>query len=298
MTSRRVAIIGVGLMGGSVGLALKDRGLADTVVGIGRRQSSLDRARQVGACDEVTTDVASGIAGAGIVVAACPVSLVVPLLEEAARNAEPGAILTDVASTKTHIVRALESRLSDSAVHFVGGHPLAGSEKSGVQNAGASLYDGATVVLTPTETTDLKALKQLSELWEGLGATVRTLRPEEHDAILAQTSHLPHLVAAALVAALGSGAEEFVGPGFLDTTRVAGGDPELWRDIFLSNATEVARSLARFRTTLAALENGLAADPAELVELLRKAQEGRLALGGRRPSGAAQPPALDPRENG
>jgi len=274
----RVAIIGVGLMGGSLGLALRERHLAGTVVGIGRRMGSLRRAHELGACDEITTDVAQGVAEADLVVAACPASQVVPLLEQAVHSASPGAVLTDVASTKDHIVHTLEARLAETQVRFVGGHPLVGSEKSGVDHANSKLYEGATIVLTPTETTDPQALAEVTELWESVGSIVKTLTPEEHDAVLAQTSHLPHLVATALVNTLSPGTGEFVGPGFLDTTRVAAADPELWKDIFISNAADVVRSLARFRKQLSSLENALAADPEQLSRLLSQAREARLSL--------------------
>lgn len=286
MSWERVAIVGVGLMGGSLGLALKERGLAGQVVGVGRRKRSLTRALQRGACDEITTDIAAGVRKAEMVVVATPVGSVLSVIQAAAPVLSPDSVLTDVASAKSHIVRAAESLLGHEQLRFVGGHPLVGSEKKGVQHAHAELYEGATVVLTPVEGTDPAALDQVSQLWRSVGATSTLLSPEEHDTILAQTSHLPHLVAAALVNALARGWGRYSGPGFLDGTRVAASDPALWKDIFLSNATEVVRALARFRKQLENLENALAAEPEALERLLTRAQ--RLRQGLKPDSRAAQ----------
>jgi prephenate dehydrogenase len=279
MRWQRVAIIGVGLMGGSLGLALKSRDLADTVVGVGRRKRSLTLASRRGACDEITLDVATGVRDAELVVLATPVGTVVPLAKAATPHLNPQTVVTDVASTKSYIVRAVETSLRDEQLRFVGGHPLVGSERKGAQHARGDLYEGATVVLTPVEGTDPRALEMVTDLWQAVGATVALLSPEEHDAILAQTSHLPHLVSAALINALARGWGQYVGPGFLDATRIAASDPGLWKDIFLTNAAEVTRSLARFRKELQNLENALAADPDALQKLLARAQRVRHNLG-------------------
>jgi len=275
---KRVAIVGVGLMGGSLGLALKKRQLVEHVVGVGRRKRSLNRALRLGACDEATTDVGSGVRDAELVVVATPVGSVLSLIQTAVADLGPDTVVTDVASTKNLIVRAVESFLGHEQVRFVGGHPLVGSERKGVQNARADLYEGATVVLTPVEGTDPAAVEKVKALWHSVGATLTLLGPEEHDTILAQTSHVPHLVASALVNALARGWDRYVGPGFLDSTRVAASDPSLWKDIFLSNAAEVVRALARFRKELYNLENALAAEPEALEELLGRAQGLRQSL--------------------
>ena len=281
MRWRRVAIIGVGLMGGSLGLALKSRDLAGTVVGMGRRKRSLLAARRRGACDEITTDAAAAVHDAEVVVLATPVGAVVPLIKGAAAALNPQAVVTDLASTKSHIVRAVETALRQEQVRFVGGHPLVGSDRKGVEHARGDLYEGATVILTPIESTDPRALEVVTDLWQAVGAKVALLSPEEHDAILAQTSHLPHLVCAALINALAGGWGRYVGPGFLDTTRIAASDPDLWKDVFLSNAAEVIRALARFRKEVQNLENALAADPDALQRLLARAQRVRRNLSGR-----------------
>lgn len=280
MRWQRLAIIGVGLMGGSLGLALRERGLAGEVVGVGRRKRSLRRAQRLGACDEVTTDLAEGVRDAQMVVVATPVGAVVSVLGSIVSGMSPETVVTDVASTKSHVVRAVESSLGYAQVRFVGGHPLVGSEKRGVEHARGSLYEGATVVLTPVEGTDPEAVKEVEELWQAVGASVRLLSPEEHDTILAQTSHLPHLVASALVNALARGWGRYAGRGFRDATRIAAADPALWKDIFLSNAAEVVRALARFRKQLQNLENALAAEPEALEKLLARAQRLRQSLDG------------------
>jgi prephenate dehydrogenase len=292
MRWRRAAIIGVGLMGGSLGLALKSRDLAGTVVGVGRRKRSLLLARRRGACDEVTTDVATGVRNADVVVLATPVGAVVPLIKAAAPSLNPQAVVTDVASTKSHIVRTVETSFGREQLRFVGGHPLVGSERKGVEHARGDLYEGATVILTPAESTDPRALEVVTDLWQAVGAQVSLLSPEEHDAILGQTSHLPHLVCAALVNALARDWGRYVGPGFLDATRIAASDPALWRDIFLYNAVEVTRALARFRKELQNLENALAADPEALERLLARAQRVRHNLSAKAPAG--EEPDLSP----
>lgn len=291
MRWRRVTIVGVGLMGGSLGLALRERGLVGEVVGVGRRKRSLNRARRLGACDEVTTDLAEGVRRAQMVVVATPVGAVVSVLRNLAEAVSPETVVTDVASTKSHIVRAVESSSDCGQMRFVGGHPLVGSEKRGVEHARADLYEGATVVLTPVDGTDAEAVEEVEGLWRSVGASVRLLSPEEHDTILAQTSHLPHLVAAALVNALARGWGRYTGPGFQDASRIAASDPTLWKDILLSNATEVVRALARFRKQLQNLENALAADPEALEKLLARAQRLRRSLDGTAGRSPARPSA-------
>jgi prephenate dehydrogenase len=292
MRWQRVAIIGVGLMGGSLGLALKSRDLAATVVGVGRRKRSLTPACRLGACDEITMDVAAGVRDAEVVVLATPVGSVVSLIKAAVPSLSPQAVVTDLASTKTHIVRAVEASLRTELPRFVGGHPLVGSERRGVQHARGDLYEGATVILTPVEGTDPRALEAVTDLWQAVGAQVALLSPEEHDAILAQTSHLPHLICAALINALARDWGRYVGPGFLDATRIAASDPALWKDIFLSNAAEVTRALARFRKELQNMENALAADPDALQKLLARAQRVRQNLSAMAP--APEEPDLSP----
>uniref|UniRef100_A0A7C2IFF7 Prephenate dehydrogenase n=1 Tax=Ammonifex degensii TaxID=42838 RepID=A0A7C2IFF7_9THEO len=280
----RVAIIGLGLIGGSLGMALRRVGLAAEVVGVGRNYENLRLAVEVGAADWVTTDPKSGVAGAAVVVVAAPVSTVGPVITEIAPFLSPGTVVTDVGSTKAAIVRAVEPVAAAHSFFFVGGHPMAGSEKTGVRNADPYLFENAYYVLTPTPATDPDALEKVRQMAEGVGARVIKLAPEIHDFYVAAVSHLPHCVAAALVNTIGVLAErEAVLPlaagGFRDTTRVAAGDAALWRDILLSNREAVLAMLGRYREVLQELADLLSAgDTAGLEEWLKKAHLLRQAV--------------------
>ena len=273
-----MTIIGVGLVGGSLGLVLKRSGLARHVVGVGHRQASLDEARSLGAADETTLDPATGARGSDLVVLATPVGRFREILQEIVPALGPGTVVIDVGSTKASVVAALEPLVPPGAA-FVGCHPIAGSEQRGVAYARADLFEGATCVVTPTERTPPEVLECVKATWQAVGMTVRVLSPTMHDRLLAEVSHLPHAVAAALVLAISRDAEPLVGPGWADTTRVASGDAALWRDILLTNADEVAAALERFQGTLAALRSALRKKDAAKVEALlakSKARRDRL----------------------
>ena len=274
----KVTIVGVGLIGGSIGLGLKERGLAQEVVGVGRRKISLEKALERGAIETATMDLAEGCQGADIVILAVRVSLIARMARRAMPHLAPGTIITDVASTKAVIVKDIEGFLKED-VHFIGGHPLAGSEKRGVEFARGDLFEGARTILTPTQRTSDAALKKISTLWRSLGAKVSLLSPEEHDHILALVSHLPHLVAMALVDAVPEEALSFAAAGFKDTTRIAASDPEIWQDIFLANKEEVLKALKRFREDLEQKEKCLKdADQKRLLSLLKSVREKRETL--------------------
>ena len=191
-------IVGVGLIGGSLGLALKERGLAEEVVGVGYRDSTLKQAEERGAVDRWTLDMAEGVAEADIVVICTPVGLVAEKAAEALPAMKRGSVLTDVASTKAAITTKVEALLPEG-IAFVPAHPMAGSEKRGVENARADLFDGARCILTPTDKTPAGAVAAVRAMWEGVGASVETLDIHEHDRIVAEISHLPHLVAPAII---------------------------------------------------------------------------------------------------
>jgi prephenate dehydrogenase len=246
----QVTIIGVGLIGGSLGLALKKAGLARTIVGVGHRQTSLDAARTCGAADRTTLSATEGVRQSDLVVLATPVSLFEETLRQIAPALPRAAVVIDVGSTKAAVVPAMESLMPDGCA-FVGCHPVAGSEQRGIAHARADLFAGAACVVTPTERTPPDALGRVVRTWAKLGMTVRLLAPAEHDRLLAEVSHLPHVVAAALVRAVGAEAESLAGPGWADTTRVASGDAALWRDILMSNAAEVATAIEKFQGVLA-----------------------------------------------
>ena len=254
----RLAIVGVGLLGGSVAKAVRAHGLAREIVGVGRDLARLAPALGDGALDRATTDVADGVAGADRVLLAAPVLANETLLARVWQAAPAGALLTDVGSTKRGIVSAAERlAVRRPHVHFVGSHPMAGSEKSGYAVARPDLFQGATVVVTPTEATDAAMAKGVAEFWAALGARVVVLDPATHDRAVAAISHLPHVAAWALVDAVARfepDALQIAARGFKDTTRIAASDPDVWREILVANREAVQASLAAFRTALDDLE--------------------------------------------
>ena len=275
-----LAIVGVGLIGGSAGLAARERGVARRVVGVGRSAASLDTARRRGAIDAGTSDLAAAARDADLVLFCTPVDRIAEQVRAAAAACRPGTLLTDAGSTKDAIVRALDGALP-AHVAFVGGHPLAGSEKRGPEHARADLFDGRVVVLTPTPRTDPGAIERVGAFWKRLGARVMLLGPQDHDDALAVTSHLPHLVAAALANTLPPHLHALAATGFRDTTRVAAGDPDLWAAIFGQNRGAVLHALAELADRLAAYRDALEHDDMRtLRELLVQAKAVRDALGG------------------
>jgi prephenate dehydrogenase len=254
---RRLTIVGVGLLGGSVAKAARARGLASEIVGVGRDAARLDAARRDGALDVATTDLAAGVRGADVVVLAAPVLGILTLLDAVAAVSDPDTIVTDVGSTKAAIVAAAGRPGRDRPLRFVGSHPMAGSEQSGYAHARVDLFDGATVIVTPAETSEPAAVKTVTALWEALGAArVLTLDPDAHDRAVAAISHLPHLAAFALVDAVQRfepGAFDVAARGFRDTTRIAASDPTMWEEIFLANREALAAGLEAFRDALADL---------------------------------------------
>jgi prephenate dehydrogenase len=248
-----LTVVGFGLLGGSLAKAAREAGLVRRVVAVGRSAERLAPARADGTADHVTTDLAEGVSEADLVVLATPVATLVRLLPEIWRKAPARAIVTDVGSTKAAIVRAAEDLAAERPFAFVGSHPMAGSEQSGYGVARADLFRGATVIVTPTAKTDPGAANGVAELWRAVGARVASLPPEEHDEVVALISHLPHLVAYALVDAVGrvnGRAVDFAARGFKDTTRIAASDPQMWREIFLTNRVAMDRALAAFHVAL------------------------------------------------
>lgn len=261
MRIERLAIIGVGLLGGSIGLAVKAKWPGCRVVGCGHREASLAEAKRLGAVDEWTLDAAAAVAGADVVVVCVPVGQMADWLGRIGPHLKAGAVLTDVGSTKAAIVAAGEAAVRPPA-RFVGSHPMAGGSKTGVAAARADLFDRATCVLTPTDATDADALGTVEAFWRLLG--MRTVRhtPAEHDRLVALVSHLPHAAAAALVAVQSPASIDLHGRGYLDSTRIAAGDAGLWRDIFADNRENVVAAvdglveqLQRFRDMVAAKDD-------------------------------------------
>lgn len=254
-----VAIIGVGLIGGSIGMALRARGEAGRIVGIGRDPARLEEAQRLGAIDAATTDAARGVAEADVVVVCTPVDRISADVIHAAHAAGRDTLLTDAGSTKRAIVEAAEG---DDATRskFVAAHPIAGSERSGVAHARPDLFEGRACILTPTVRTPPDRLDRARGFWSAVGCRVFELDPATHDIHLARTSHLPHAMAAALASLVGPDLVPLAAGAYRDASRVAGADPALWAPIFLANRDALldaldalAGSLSEFR---AALERG------------------------------------------
>jgi prephenate dehydrogenase len=279
MNIHTLTIVGVGLIGGSIGLAARRRGVVGRVLGTSRQQAGIDQAKALGLIDEGFLDVAAAVRQAEIAVFCTPVDCIAEQVVGFGSGCAPGTLLTDAGSTKAAIVRDVEGRLP-AGVAFVGSHPLAGSEKRGPDSADAGLFQGRLTVVTRTAQTDPNALEKTIAFWKALGARVRVMEPEEHDRALAWTSHLPHLVASALAGTLPAHLLDLTAAGFRDTTRVAAGDPTIWTGIFVHNRAAVLDALHQLEACLnqfrAALETG---EAAALDTLLAKAKRVRDALG-------------------
>jgi prephenate dehydrogenase len=251
---RTLAIVGVGLIGGSIALAARARGVAQQIIGIGPSRFHLEAAVRQGMLDTFDTELkAAGNADAAIV--CTPVNQIAQHVAELVVITRPGTLITDVGSTKAGIVRTLAAELRDGFC-FVGGHPLAGSEKSGPQFADARLFENRLVILTPNRHFNHDAAPRATAMWEALGARVKLMSPEEHDRAMAITSHLPHLVAAALAAMLPDELRELAASGFRDTTRIAGGDPRLWLAIVEQNQQAIDDALNELISNVAACFTG------------------------------------------
>ena len=266
---RRITIWGVGLIGGSLGLALKKNGFQGQRVGLGRNIGRLENALKHDAVDVVTTELAEGCRETELIVLCTPVALVPMLVQriiESVSTRDHRIVLTDVGSTKSVLVEAVEGQLRKQgadALSFVGGHPMAGSHETGVEAARATLFEDARCILTPTENTDPDALKLIKNLWEFVGGVPHLLSPEIHDLLIGAASHLPHLIASILtntvanVESENSKALDFTATGFRDTTRIAAGSPDLWtgiftqnRDVLLSLIDNIIENLTEFKTLL------------------------------------------------
>ncbi len=282
-----LAIHGVGLLGGSIGLAARARGLARRVVGVGRNEKRLEQAMSLGAIDSYITRVSELPSECRFAVVCVPVGLIPPVARDLALAMQPGSIITDVGSTKARVVRRSSELLEDCpGVEFIGSHPMAGSEKTGVEHARADLYEKAVCVVTPTESTSGENLDCVKRFWQRLGAKVMRLSPEQHDRWVALTSHVPHLTASALCNLLSEDEPRepdilnLVGPGFRDATRIALGDPVLWRDICLDNAGPILEGLDRLIEHLGRLRKAVASGQADATEaLLRSGQRLRNQVG-------------------
>jgi prephenate dehydrogenase len=270
-----VAVVGVGLIGGSIAAALKSRGHRGRVVGVGRSADRLETAASAGLLDDFTTSPTA--IRADLWVVCTPVDRIAADVRAIADATHPGTLITDAGSVKGPICRELESL--PGGVTFVGSHPLAGSEQRGFEHARADLFQGRTCVITPPGDASPDDVARLTAFWRSLGLRVVRMTPEDHDEALAYTSHAPHAVAAALAAALTDAERPLTATGFADTTRIAAGDPDLWAAIFLQNADALERGLKRFAGRLDAIRAAITArDAAALKNLLRAAKTNRDAL--------------------
>ena len=253
----KVVIFGVGLIGGSFALALRSAGAVGRVVGVGRTSGSISRALALGAIDEIGKD-AGAARGADLVLLAMPVGQMVPVMRELAPHLDQRTVVTDAGSTKRDVVQHALSELGATLERFVPGHPIAGAEHSGVEAASATLYQGRKVVLTPLPRTDEAAVALVQRAWEACGALVQRMQPQQHDEVFAAVSHLPHLLAYALVdevAGHPNAAQlfEHAAGGFRDFTRIASSHPEMWRDICVSNRDVLLGALTRYEAELSRL---------------------------------------------
>jgi prephenate dehydrogenase len=268
---RKITIIGVGLLGGSIGLAARKFRMAGEIAGFVRREKTIKECEKAGALDYATTDLCAAISNADLVILCTPLAQMRSLVEHCVPALKRGAIVTDVGSVKAGVVRELESLVAKAGAHFVGSHPMAGGEKTGVAAARADLFQNAACVLTPTKKSSAQAVRKLERFWKSLGARVLKLSPEQHDLFVSRTSHLPHVVAATLAnLVLGpsqpKGQSQLCATGFRDTTRIASGSPEMWRDIALANRKHVARSIEAFISELQRFEQVLKKNDEKSIE--------------------------------
>lgn len=279
---RTVAIIGVGLIGGSLGMALKKSRAVEKVIGIGRNPAKLKRAKKLGAIDEFFTDFQYGVKEADLVVICTPVGLIAPTIKRILPALKTGCIVTDVGSVKTPIVENAEKILRHKKIHFIGGHPMAGSEQAGINNAQSNLFKKAAWILTPGEHTSLRELAGLHQLIRRTGATVVLLNPKTHDRIVSVTSHVPHLLAASLVNFMqeqdrkNKNTGQLTAGGFRDMTRIASSSPEIWADISMMNRQEIIKALSQFNSLTGRMLRALKANKSkEVFRLFAQAKQTR-----------------------
>ncbi len=251
----KLVIVGVGLIGGSLALALRQAGAVKEIVGVGRSQENLETARTLGIIDRIETSLADAALDADVVVLAVPVAAMQPTMQELAPHLSPATIVTDVGSTKRDVVACARQHLPGHLGRFIPGHPIAGAEKSGAAAAFSDLFQNRNVVVTPLPENDEAAVAKISSMWRACGAIVNTMPAQKHDEIFAAVSHLPHLLSFALVEdiAFRANAKElfsYAAGGFRDFTRIAGSHPEMWRDICLANRDVLIREIDTYQSQL------------------------------------------------
>lgn len=283
MSFNKVTIIGVGLIGGSLGMSLCRRNLARQVIGVDFDGAGLTQALQCGAIHRAAASPAEGVKEAQLIILATPVRTSVAVAKEIMPHLAPGTVITDVGSTKAWVVKEIEKILAPG-ISFVGGHPMAGSERAGINGADQYLFENAFYMITPTDKTPRWALHKITAMVQGIGARVIEMSPQEHDMAVAAVSHLPHFLAAVLVNTLsampmGEKYLPLAAGGFRDTTRIAAGNPLMWRDIFLSNQDMVLRAIKEFRSQLDLMESAILKNDGENIILkLQQAREVRQSI--------------------
>jgi prephenate dehydrogenase len=268
---QKITIVGVGLLGGSIGLAVRRGKLADEIAGFVRRAGSLRDCEKAGAVDYATTDLLAAVSGADLVILCTPLAQMRTLAEQMLPALKRGAIVTDVGSVKADVVRALEPLIATAGAHFVGSHPMAGGEKMGVLAAKADLFANAICVVTPTKKSSPTAVRTVEQFWKSLGARTRRLAAGEHDLLVSRSSHLSHVVAAALAGWVldpkhPKAQAGLCATGFRDTTRIASGSPEMWRDIALANRKNLSASVEKLVVELKKFQGALGNGDAVAVE--------------------------------
>jgi prephenate dehydrogenase len=264
----RTAVIGVGLIGASVALALREKGLCNSICGCGRKEENLRRAKERGIIDDYRLDVSAAVEGADFIVLATPVGRLSAIAAGMRTALKKDAIVTDVGSVKGALVSELES-LMPEGVHYIGSHPIAGSDKSGIDEARGNLFSGARCIVTPTPRSNGDALDKVIALWKTAGGFVECMDPFRHDEIFALISHMPHIIAYAIVNAVESidpECVEYSGGGFRDTTRIAASSPELWRDISTMNRDNLIRVIDSFKKNLHRIESCIEENDGEGIE--------------------------------
>jgi len=267
----KLVVVGVGLIGASFALALKEAGAVRQVVGVGRSRANLEQAAACGAIDETAADAGSAAAGADFILVATPVGAMAEVFASLATRLPRGAVVTDGGSTKRSVIAAARAGLGTRFDQFVPAHPIAGSDESGAAAASAGLYRGREVILTPVAETPPEMVARVRSAWQACGARVTEMEPAEHDAVLAAVSHLPHLLSFALVSALAARADAagllaHAGAGFRDASRLAASSPEMWRDICLANRDALLGELRRYQDELARLGAALEQSDGEALE--------------------------------
>jgi len=272
---KKVTIIGIGLLGGSIGMAMKKNHLTREVVGVSRRQATLGYSLKKKIVDKASSNIVKSVQGADLVILATPVQTIISLLANIGKHLKRGCIVMDVGSTKTSIVEVAEKSLPPHTF-FVGTHPLAGSEKKGVEFSSPDLFNRSFCIVTPTDKTNKQAKEKIESLWSRMGSVVKSVSPDEHDKILAFTSHVPHLLAYAMIDAIPGEYLEYGSTGLKDTTRIAGSNPQLWNDVCMENSKNVLSVLDEVVKVLSGYRKAVTSkDETGLIDQFKRAKSKR-----------------------